>query len=91
MYTELTSSVKLSSESLTDYVIRVGTAIGALGNAGETVTGIFLIAMVLKGLQDDCKPFVVVITQSEEKLTLCEFKAVLRSFEDRTSQSSYRK
>ena len=43
--------------------------------------------MVLKGLPEEYRPFVVVITQSEKEQTFGEFKVALRSFED-TGQAS---
>ena len=82
LYTELTSLVKKSSESVTDYVIRAETASTALNNAGETISDSLLIAMILKGLPESYKPFVVVVTQSDKQQTFTEFKAALRSFED---------
>jgi len=82
LYTELTSSVKSANESVTDYVIRAEAAATALKNAGGTVTDSLLVAMVLKGLPQSYKPFVVVVTQSEKQQTFNKFKAALRSFED---------
>ena len=38
--------------------------------------------MVLKGLPEEYKPFVVVITQSDKQQSFSEFKVALRSFED---------
>ena len=83
LYTELTSLVKRSDESVTDYVIRAETAATALNNANENVSDSLLIAMVLKGLPETFKPFVVVVTQSDrQQQTFTEFKAALRSFEE---------
>lgn len=82
LYTELTSLRKSSSESVTDYVIKAETAATALRNAGETISDGLLVSMVLKGLPDDYKPFIVVITQSEKQMIFAEFKAALRNFED---------
>ena len=41
-----------------------------------------LIAMTLKGLPEEYKPFVVVVTQSDKEQKFSEFKVALRSFED---------
>ena len=82
LYTELTSLVKQADESVTDYVIRAETAASALKNCGETVTDSLLIAMVLKGLPQSYKPFVVVVTQDSDTKTFVEFKCMLRSFEE---------
>ena len=82
LYTELTSLHKSSSESVTDYVIKAETAATALRNAGETISDGLLIAMVLKGLPAEYKPFVVVTTQSEKQMSFREFKVTLRNFED---------
>ena len=81
LYTELTSLVKRSDETVTDYVIRADTTAAALKSAGETVTDSLLIAMVLTGLPDSYQSFVAVVTQSEKKQTFVEFKTSLRSFE----------
>ena len=80
LYTELTSLVKFSSETVTDYVIRAETVAAALKNCGENITDSLLIAMLLKDLPESFKPFVVVVTQSDSKRTFTKFKAALRSF-----------
>ena len=82
LYTELTSLVKRSDETVTDYVIRAETTAAALKKAGETVTDSLLIAMVLTGLPDSYQSFVAVVTQSEKKQAFMEFKTSLRSFEE---------
>ena len=74
--------MKLAHETVTDYVIRAETAATALRNASETLTDSLLIAMVLKGLPEEYKSFVVVTTQCEKQQTSTEFKVDLRSFED---------
>ena len=81
-YTELTSLVKTEQETVTDYVIRAETAATALRNAGETVTESLLIAMVLKGLLQEYKPFVVAVTRRDRNKSLANLKSRLRSFQD---------
>ena len=73
---------------MTDYVIRAERAATGLKNAGENVSDsllILIIAMVLKGLPDSCKSFVVVITQPDKQLTFSQFKTSLRNFSDTES------
>jgi len=57
------------------------TAATALRNAEETISDGLLIAMVLKGLPAEYKPFVVVITQSEKQMSCTEFEDALPNFE----------
>ena len=89
LYTELTSLVKRSDETVTEYAIRAETTAEALKKkkkkkkkAGETVTDSLLVAMVLTGLPDSYQSFVAVVTQREKKQTFVEFKTSLRSFEE---------
>ena len=82
LYTELTSLKKSNGESVTDYVIRAETAYTSLKSAGETISDNLLIAMVLKGLPPEFKPFSTVVTQKDRDQTFTEFKVALRSFED---------
>ena len=82
LYTQLTSLQKQHQEELTDYIIRAETSATALKSAGEIVSDGLLIAMVLKGLSNVYKPFVVVITQAEKPMTFQEFKVSLRNYEE---------
>lgn len=83
LYTELTSLVKGVSEDITDYILRAEKYASALRTAKHTVEDSLLIAMVLKGLPQQYKPFEVVITQNEkEDMKFHAFKVALRSFED---------
>ena len=82
LYTELIYLVKRADESGTDCVIRAAIAAAALNSANENVSDSLLIAMVIKGLSESFKPFVVMVTQSDKQQKFTEFKAALRSFED---------
>ena len=83
LYTELTSLSKGASEELTDYILRAEKYASDLKTANQTVDDSLLIAMVLKGLPVQYKPFEVVITQNvTDELTFHDFKVALRSFED---------
>ena len=62
LYTELTSLRRFESESTTDYIIRTENIFNALKEAGEVISNGLLIAMVLKGLPPNFKPFTTVIT-----------------------------
>ena len=53
---------KLESESITDYIIRTENISKTIKEAGGVVSNKLLIAMVLKGLPSNFKPFTTVIT-----------------------------
>ena len=74
LYTELTSLKKSSSESVTVYIIQAETAATSLKTAKETISDSLLVAMVLKGLPPEFKPFATVITQKDKAVTFAEFK-----------------
>ena len=80
LYEELTTLRMVVDEDVTDYIIRAERAATGLNAAGETITDNLVIAMILKGLPEDYKPFVVVHTQMETAKTLTEFKAALRTY-----------
>ena len=82
LYTELTSLVKRSSETITDYVIRAENASSSLSDAGENVSDGLLVAMVLKGLPSQFKSFVAVVTQSDKTWTFKDLKKSIRDYED---------
>ena len=77
--TKLTSLSKLSTDSVTDYVIKGETTATALRNGRETVSDELLTAMILKGLPVQYKPFEVVITQNDKNMTFTDFKVALRN------------
>ena len=81
LYTELTSLSKGTDESVTDYIIKAEKGATALRDAGETVSDSLLTAMTMKGLPEEYKPFVVVVTQRDKELNFKEFKVMLRSYE----------
>lgn len=82
LYTELTSLKKTEVETLTDYLLRAERASALLKNAGEQVSDNLLIAMILKGLPADFKPFVTVTVQRKEPHTIASFKSALRTHEE---------
>jgi transposase InsO family protein len=81
LYQELTS-MKLDDTCITDYIIHAETAANALKAAGETISDALLVAMALKGLSEEYKTFVTVITQRDKAMTFAEFKVALRNFEE---------
>ncbi|XP_066986822.1 uncharacterized protein [Macrobrachium rosenbergii] len=54
----------------------------SLKSAGETISNSLLIAMVLKGLPEECTPFNTVVMQKDSEPTFLEFKSLLRSYEE---------
>ena len=82
LYIELTSSRSLELESITDYIIRAENISNALKEAREVIHNGLLIAIVLKGLPPNFKPFTTVITQKKKTLTFSEFKVCLRSHKE---------
>ena len=54
-----------------------------LKGAGENISDGLLIAMVLKGLPTEYKPFSVLITQSDKVIIFPEFKVSLCNFEEK--------
>ena len=82
LYHQLTTLKKKESEDVTDFVIRAESAATALKAANETVSDALLVAMVLKGLPEEYKPFIAVITQSEEHQNFQKFKGALRNYEE---------
>lgn len=82
LYCELAALHMHSNETVTNYIVRAETIFASLSRADEYMSDGLQIAMVVKGLPDLFKPFVVNITQTSEDLTFSEFKAKLRSFED---------
>ena len=67
---------------MTDYIIRTENIASSLREAGEIISDGSLIAMVLKGLPYNFKPFTMVITQKDGNLTFTEIKVRLCSYEE---------
>eukprot|EP00794_Sanderia_malayensis_P001519 gene1519-1679_t len=82
LYNQLTTLQKGTTENLTDYLMRAEKAATSLRSAKEQISDALLIAMVLKGLSDEYKPFVALISQSETVDTFLKFKQTLRNFEE---------
>lgn len=80
LYEELTTLRMTHEEDVTDYVIRAERAANGLNAAGENITDNLVIAMILKGLPQEYKPFVVIQAHLHKKKTIAEFKASLRNF-----------
>ena len=82
LYNELTTLIKSSEESITDYLLRAEKSVISLRAAGEQISESLLIAMVLKGLPDEYKAFVAITTQSENVQDFIRFKSSLKNFEE---------
>ena len=85
LYTKLTSLQTGHAESITEYVLRAETAAASLKSVDEIVSDILLIAMVLKGLPEDYKPFSAIVLQhdeKEDKMKFQEFKVALKSYKE---------
>ena len=76
LYTKLTSLRRLESEFITEYIIRTENISNALKEAGEVINDRLLIAMVLKGLPLNFKPFTTVITQKKKPWLFLNLKYV---------------
>lgn len=82
LYSELCSLKKEPDETITDYIIRAEKAVTALRNTKQVISDELMIAMVMKGLPEPYKPFVIHVTQSSEEMTFIQFKSKLRSYEE---------
>lgn len=88
LYTELTTLDKGEAERVTDYMLKAEAAVAALKNVGEEVGDSLVIAMILKGIPQEYKPFNAAITQKDKQPTYSEFKGALRAFEENEKPSS---
>ena len=80
LYEELTTLTMASNESITDYIIRAERAATGLKNANENISDNLIIAMLLKGLPEFYRPFIVVHTQLDKYKTLMDFKSALTNY-----------
>ena len=88
LYTQLTTLQKSHSEIVTDYLLRAESITMSLRAAGEQVSDSLLVAMVLKGLPDEYKPFVAVTSQSDSVEDFQKFKSSLKNFEETENSRS---
>ena len=82
LYTELTTLAKKQNETVMEYILRAEKAATALNAADEKVSDSLLIAMCLKGLPEEYKSFVVIVTQRDPAYKFEEFKQALRNYEE---------
>ena len=82
LYEELTTIHMTGNEDVTDYLIRGEKAATGLRTAGEAISDNLLIAMFLKGLPADYKPFVILHSQTDQLKTLADFKAAVHNYEN---------
>ena len=80
LYEELTALRMKENKDLTDYMIQVERAVTALHTDDESITDILIITMILKGLPETFKPFVVVHTQLDTVKTLTDFISALNNY-----------
>jgi transposase InsO family protein len=80
LYEELTTLRMSPTEDITDFMIRAERAATGLRSAGENISDNLIIAMILKGLPDAYKPFVVIHTQLDQAKSLTEFKAAVHNY-----------
>ena len=82
LYTQLTSLGKEKNESITEYILRAEKSFSALQDAGENVSDSLLVSMCLKGLPEEYKSFIAIVTQSDPPYTFQTFKQALRNYEE---------
>ena len=82
LYNQVRTLKKSSTKTMTDYILRAETAANALRTAEKHASDVLLVAMVLKGLPDNYKAFVAVVTQSDTVQNFQKFKQALRNFKE---------
>ena len=80
LYEELTTLRMHDNEDITDFIIRAERAATGLRSAKETISDNLIIAMILKGLPEAYKPFVVIHTQLDKAKSLSDFKAAVHNY-----------
>ena len=70
------------TDTVTEYVLRAESTATALKLAGKDVDDDLLIAMIMKGLPSEFKPFCAILNQTESgKISFEQFKKNLRDYE----------